>query len=92
MSLKYSYNEDVVKIIESTNESDFEFDIKLSEEEHRAGIKKLQRSFEDNKVYTDVLFYPYDQHHYRIIVRQDYYVDFILALMKHHLIERVEWS
>ncbi|UVI33227.1 hypothetical protein [Paenibacillus spongiae] len=92
MSLIYTYNKKVIQIEETKNESDFEFDIKFIEDKYMAGMKQIQKGFEENKVYTDVLFYPYDSHHYRIIVRQDYYVDFVLALLKHQLLVSVEWS
>lgn len=55
-------------------------------------MKKIREQFDDNRVHTDVLFYYYPNHEYRIIVRQDYYVDFVLALMKHRLLESVKWS
>lgn len=56
-------------------------------------IKQVKKLFEDNEVYTDVLFYAYGNHEYRVIVRRDYYTDFVLALMKHHrLLQSVEWT
>lgn len=92
MKVNYSYNKDVIQIIEVPNEEDVEFDIKIPAEKYWAGMKELQRAFEEDKVYTDVLFYAYKDHHYRVIVRKDYYVDFILGLMKHQLVESVKWN
>lgn len=92
MPLTYRYNKDVIHISETPNGTDVEFDIRILAEKNRAGMKEVQRMFEENKVYTDVLFYAYENHHYRVIARQDYYVDFILGLLKHHLVERVEWN
>ncbi|WP_155971105.1 hypothetical protein [Paenibacillus sp. Soil522] len=63
----------------------------LQEEPYLDRIKKVQRVFEDNQVYTDVLFYIYANHEYRVIVRRDYYYDFILELMKQHLLQSVKW-
>jgi len=91
MTLTYRHNKEVIQISETPNVSDVEFDIKVLAEDKWAGIKELQRTFEDNDVHTDVLFYPYENHHYKVIVRIDYYADFILGLMKHHLLESVEW-
>jgi hypothetical protein len=43
-------------------------------------------------VYTDVLFYAYPDQTYKVIVRRDYYVEFVLELMKHKLLQSVEWK
>lgn len=91
MILTYRYNKDIINISETPNEADVEFDIRILAEKYWSGMKEVQRTFEDDKVYTDVLFYAYKDHHYRVIVRRDYYVDFILALMKHQLFESVTW-
>jgi hypothetical protein len=91
MKLTYRYNKGVVGITEAAADTDVEFDIRVLSEELWPGMKKVQRFFEDNRVYTDVLFYAYADHHYRVIVRQDYYADFILSLLKHRLVESAEW-
>lgn len=43
-------------------------------------------------MYTVVLFYAYANHEYRVIVRRDYYVDFLLEMMKHRLLRSAEWK
>lgn len=90
--LKYSYNLNVIQIKEVPNGDDCEFQIKiLQESPYLEGIKNVQRVFEENKVYTDVLFYAYENHRYKIIVRKDYYVPFMLELMKQRLLTKLEW-
>jgi len=91
MEMTYRYNKDSIEISEKPMETDFEFEIRLLAEVNWAGMKKVQKFFEEDSVITDVLFYAFEKHHYRVIVRKDYYVDFILALMKQHLIESAEW-
>lgn len=91
--LKYEYDHNVIHVNEIKNENDVEFRIHiLQEDSYLDGIKKVQREFEENDVYTDVLFYIYANHEYRVIVRKDYYVDFILELMKQRLLQSVKWS
>lgn len=91
--LKYSYNSDVIKIDETANGNDIEFHIQvLQEEPYLKKLKLVQRHFDDNRVFTDVLFYAHANHHYRVIVRKDYYNDFVIELMRHHLLQSVEWS
>lgn len=92
MPIVYRYNKNVIAISETRNEDDVEFDIRIFEDKYWEEMKQVQRTFEGNSVHTDVLFYPYENHHFRVIVRQDYYLDFILALMKHQLLESTEWS
>ncbi|RCW43028.1 hypothetical protein [Paenibacillus prosopidis] len=91
--LKYEYDHNVIQVNEIENGNDVEFRIHiLQEEPYLDGIKKVQKEFEENDVYTDVLFYIYASHEYRVIVRRDYYEDFILELMKQRLLQSVKWS
>jgi hypothetical protein len=92
MRLTYKSNKEVIHITETPNDADVEFDIRIMNEQNWAKMKELQKKFEEDKVYTDVMFYAYENHHYQVIVRKDSYVDFIVSLLKHQLIERAEWS
>ncbi|MDF2815078.1 MAG: hypothetical protein K0Q81_1278 [Paenibacillus sp.] len=90
--LAYRFNKDVIQIRETGNDSDVEFVISLLvDEPYTAAIKEVQHKFDENRIHTDVLFYAYENHQYRIIVRQDYYNDFILELLRHQLLESAEW-
>ncbi|MGM0881575.1 MAG: hypothetical protein ACQEXQ_11140 [Bacillota bacterium] len=91
--LKYEYDHNVIQVNEIENGNDVEFRIHiLQEEPYLDRIKKVQKEFEENSVYTDVLFYIYTNHEYRIIVRRDYYDDFVLELMKQRLLQSVKWT
>lgn len=91
--LTYTLDADVIHMTESNNDGDVEFTIRIVKEEpYLNRFKEVQHYFEDNEVYTDVLFYAYEKHEYRVIVRSDYYVEFVLQLMKHRLIEQVKWQ
>jgi hypothetical protein len=91
--LAYTFNPDVINITESNNDGDIEFAIRfVVEEPYLEKFKAVQHYFEDNEVYTDALFYAYENHEYRVIVRTDYYVEFVLQLMRHRLIEQVQWQ
>jgi hypothetical protein len=90
--LTYRYEQNVIHISETVNENDMEFHIRiLQENPYLEGMKLVQRKFEDDEVCTDALFYLYPNHEYRVIVRKDYYIDFVLELMKHRLLKSVEW-
>ncbi|MBD3917497.1 hypothetical protein H8B09_01925 [Paenibacillus sp. PR3] len=91
--LTYAFNPDIIYITESNNDGDVEFFIRfVVEAPHLEKFKEVQHYFEDNEVYTDALFYAYENHEYRVIVRSDYYVEFVLQLMKHRLVEQVQWK
>jgi hypothetical protein len=92
MQLTYRFDDQRITIIETENGSDTEFKITIIDEETMlANFKEVQKRFEHNDTYTDALFYAYEHHQYKVIVRGDHYVDFIMALMGHQLLKSVEW-
>lgn len=91
--LTYRYNKAVLELEETKNGTDVEFHIRLLQEGPcLEAIKRVQQTFDDNRVLTDVLFYAYPEHDYKIIVRQDFYIDFVMELMKQRLLQSVEWT
>ncbi|MFC7443061.1 hypothetical protein [Laceyella putida] len=92
--LFYQYDKDMIKIQETVNGNDVEFNIQFinGTPDTIDAMKQVQKMFEENDVHTDVLFYTHVDHEFRVIVRRDYYVDFVLALMKFRLLKRVEWT
>ncbi|WP_308634425.1 hypothetical protein [Paenibacillus silvisoli] len=55
-------------------------------------IREVWHYFDQNKDYTDVLFYAYPNHEYKVIVRQEHYADFLTELFKAQLLVRLEWN
>lgn len=92
MKLDYRWDAALISIEEKVDGKDYEFRIRLLQAPNVEAMRKVQHLFESNDVYTDVLFYAYPEHEYRVIVRQDFYADFILALMHHQLLRSVEWK
>ncbi|MDR7319274.1 hypothetical protein [Brevibacillus nitrificans] len=91
--LIYKPNQDVIRIQETTNGNDIEFHIHIfGEEPFVERMKLVREKFDENQALTDVLFYVYPNHEYRVIVRQDYYNDFVLELMRHQFLQSVEWT
>jgi hypothetical protein len=91
--MKYHFDPEIIIIEESDNDVDVEFRIRLLKETPYLGkLKCVKRKFEDNDIYTDALFYAYIKNEYRVIVRKDYYVEFVLELMKQQLLISVEWA
>ncbi|WP_240421778.1 hypothetical protein [Paenibacillus periandrae] len=91
--LTYTYDDKEIEISEVANGQDIEFHIRVvGDKVLDTRIKEIQHDFEHNHVITDVLFYAFLNREYQFIVRQDYYTDFILSLMKHRLIISVQWT
>ncbi|WP_339822126.1 hypothetical protein MKZ15_11420 [Paenibacillus sp. FSL R7-0216] len=95
MPLKYRIDSERVQIRETANDVDVEFELTfLQEEPLLSNMREVQKRFEDNDVYTDVLLYlnQDQERQYKIIVRKDYYEDFLLALLKYRILEGLEWT
>jgi hypothetical protein len=90
--IRYEYDREGLDIQEKENGEDREFVMKVKNpEKYLPGLRKVRTHFSKDTVYTDVLFYTHPNHEYHIIVRADYYVDFILSLFKHRILLRLEW-
>ncbi|BFT72329.1 hypothetical protein [Paenibacillus sp. P36] len=92
MKLTYDWNKDIVEISETQVSNELEFTIRILSDHHFNSMKLVQKNFEANDVITDVLVYPYTNHEYRVVVRNDFYEDFILQLCKYQLVTKVEWK
>jgi hypothetical protein len=91
--LTYTFDEKMIEISETANEQDIEFHIHvIGGEMFDKKIKQIQHDFEHNEVLTDVLFYAFKNHEYQFIVKQEFYTEFILTLMKHQLLLSVAWE
>jgi len=89
----YQPNSQWLEIRESANEDDIEFRIRI--EDGTSGLdawKDVQHVFEDNDDFTDVLFYPYQNHEYRVIVKHEHYGDFLAELWKRRLLTSLAWK
>ncbi|MBO9606808.1 MAG: hypothetical protein J7639_12695 [Paenibacillaceae bacterium] len=91
--LTYDYDPAVIRIAESQNEDDTEFQIRIMQEQpYWEAMKRVQKTFDEDRHYTDVLFYVYPEHEYKVIVRREHYADFVLELIKRRLLRKVEWA
>lgn len=90
--IRYEYDNTALEIKENDNGDDFEFHIKVLDSALLHVIHKVRNYFDSNKIHTDVLFYTHPGREYQIIVRKDYYVDFILSLFKHQMLTLVRWT
>ncbi|WP_047154498.1 hypothetical protein [Aneurinibacillus tyrosinisolvens] len=92
MKLIYEYNQDDMEVTEKKNGKDTDFQIKIKNTEYLPAIHKVRSFFDHNKIHTDVLFYTLSNNTYQVIVREDYYTDFITTLFKYHLVLLIRWE
>ncbi|MBB3113868.1 hypothetical protein FHS18_005983 [Paenibacillus phyllosphaerae] len=87
----YSYDQGKLDIQESKDGEDTSFAIRVIGDDPQMlqGLKQVQRTFEENQDFDDVLFYAYPGHEYKIIVQQQYYDDFVTELFKARLLDSV---
>lgn len=91
--LTYQFDSEVLDITENQDGNDIEFHIQLHKEKpYLEQLRRVQHYFDDNNDYTDVLFYAYEKHEYKVIVRQDHYVDFVTELLKARLLQSLAWK
>jgi 23S rRNA G2069 N7-methylase RlmK/C1962 C5-methylase RlmI len=92
MRLIYKYNETKMELKETQNEEDVEFNLTFFDKEVKKQLQKVKQFFNENDISTDLLVYTHSDKHVQIIVRKDFYYDFVLQLFKYQLLEEVKWD
>ncbi|QCJ41597.1 hypothetical protein FAY30_06730 [Bacillus sp. S3] len=91
MKVTYKYDENVLGIKESANGDDIEFSITLLNSELKKNMKKVRDFFDENKVLTDIHYYLHPNNKYQVIVRSDFYNEFLIQLFKQQLLTEIAW-
>ncbi|WCN38684.1 hypothetical protein [Aneurinibacillus uraniidurans] len=90
--IRYHYATEELDVEEKENGQDreFLFHFKIPGQ-YVHDFQKVRAHFDRDRVITDVFFYPQADQRCRVIVRNDYYIDFVLALFKYQIFSRIEW-
>ncbi|MGG1676007.1 hypothetical protein ACIFOT_09710 [Neobacillus sp. NRS-1170] len=91
MKTEYKYNEQLLKITETVNGDDIEISITLIDSELKKNLKKVRDFFDENKVISDIYYYIHPNNKYQIIVRKDFYNEFIIQLFRQQLLKEIKW-
>jgi hypothetical protein len=91
MLIQYKYNEKLIELKESANGDDVEFLITILDEEVKNHLKKVREYFAENNILTDVHVYTLANNRYQLIVRKDFYLEFVFQLFKQKLVEEMKW-
>jgi hypothetical protein len=92
VKVEYKYNEQFLDLKETSNEDDFEFTLTFDDIHWKKKIQKIREHFEANNIITDVLFYIHPNNRFQIIVRKDYYNEFIIQLFRQQIVQEIKWG
>ena len=91
MRIEYIYDKNLLEIKEVANGNDMEFLITLFETELKKKLVKVRQYFDENKVLTDIHFYIHSNNNFQVIVRNDFYNEFIIQLFSQQLLKEIKW-
>lgn len=91
LKLIYNYNEGLLELKETINGEDIEFNISSLGTDIKKQMYNIQEYFNQNDILTDILVYTHTHKKYQIIVRKEFYTDFVLQLFKQQLILEIKW-
>jgi len=90
--LHYTFDEKLITITETKQSSDVTFQIEIHSEIMRSRLKQVRSFFEDNKDYTDVLFYSREDGTYEVIVRNDMIPTFLIYAFRFQCLTSLRWA
>ncbi|MFJ7727944.1 hypothetical protein ACIQXV_17590 [Neobacillus sp. NPDC097160] len=91
MKVAYKFDEKLLDLNETANGEDIEFSIILFNSELKKSLKKVREYFEENKVLTDIHYYIHPNNNYQVIVRKDFYNEFLIQLFRQQLLKEIVW-
>lgn len=91
MKMVYQYNKTRMELHEIQNEEDIEFNLTLFDQNLKEKLKLVKDYFDQNTIVTDLLVFTHLDKHFQIIVRKDFYQDFLLQMFKYQLFQEIKW-
>ena len=91
MKLVYTIDEKLIELVEAPNGEDIEFTLTLLGKELKKRIEEIRDYFNANNIVSDAQVYIHPNNKYQIIVRKDFYYDFVLQLFKQQLLLELKW-
>lgn len=91
MKVAYTFNKQFLDLNEAVNGEDFEFSLTFFDNTFKKKIEKIREHFDTNSILTDILFYIHPNNRYQIIVRKDFYNEFIIELFRQQIVQEIKW-
>lgn len=89
--VKYTFDEALISIMETKNEIDISVTVTFKHPEMVERIKQLRSLFDQDREYTDVMFFAHHDGSYEIIVRLDHYDTLFIEMFRFRLITSLRW-
>ncbi len=90
--LHYTFDESLIDIKEIVNPADTAYQIVVKSEDMRKRLKQVRSYFDENKDYTDVLFYSHEDGSYEVIVRKDMIPAFLMHAFRFQCLKSLQWN
>ncbi|WP_066251715.1 hypothetical protein [Neobacillus drentensis] len=91
MKLEYRYDEQLLDLKETANGDDFEFTLTFVNSNWKEKIARIRTYFDENNILTDTHFYIHPNNKIQIIVRKDFYHEFLIQLFRQQIVEEIKW-
>ena len=91
MKATYKYDKQFLSLEETLNGEDFEFTLTFVEKNWRKKIEKIREHFDANNILTDIHFYIHPNNRFQVIVRKDFYNEFIIELFRQQIVQEIKW-
>ncbi|QIZ06954.1 hypothetical protein HFZ78_09810 [Priestia megaterium] len=91
MKVNYRYDEQILDLKETANDDDFEFTLTFVDNNWKKKVEKIREYFDENNILTDIHFYIHPNNRFQIIVRKDYYNEFLIQLFSQQIVKEIKW-
>lgn len=90
--LHYTFDNTMIDIEEILQEDGIAFQIQVKSEEMRKRLKHVRAFFDDNKDFTDVIFYSHEDGTYETLVRNDVRESFLIQAFRFQCLTSMRWE
>ncbi|SMQ66099.1 hypothetical protein SAMN05444673_1453 [Bacillus sp. OV166] len=91
MKVDYRYDEQILELKETANGDDFEFTLTFVDNNWKKKVGKIREYFDENNILTDIHFYIHPNNRFQIIVRKDFYNEFLIQLFRQQIVKEIKW-
>jgi hypothetical protein len=91
MKVAYKFNNQLIELVETSNGDDSEFSLTLIDKNLKKKVEKVREYFDENNILTDIYFYIHPNNRFQIIVRKDFYDEFLIQLFRQQLVNEIKW-
>jgi hypothetical protein len=91
MKVVYKFNKQLIDLQETVNGEDFEFTLTFFNKDWKRKMENIREHFDSNTILTDIHLYIHPNNKIQVIVRKDFYDEFIIQLFRQQLVQEIKW-